>query len=84
MWVDGVLDAERLARLSAEPGVTVCQFDTYLLAEFSAVKRQSYRYLDPHRFVVQMNKSCTELEINFNPSAAEVEKLRAFLRNALG
>lgn len=51
MWVDGVLDPERLHQLSTEPGVTVEQHETYLLAYFYRFfpKRYSYRYLDPHR-----------------------------------
>jgi hypothetical protein len=80
MWVDGVLDPERLNQLSTEAGVTVEQHETYLLAYFYRFpKRYSYRYLDPHRYVLQRNQACTELEINFNPSPKEVADLRAFL-----
>ena len=83
MWVDGVLDDERLIRLQSEPHVIVEQHATYVLAYFhTRPKRQSYRYLDPHRFVVQLNEACTELGINFNPSPREVADLRAFLANA--
>jgi hypothetical protein len=81
MWVDGVLDDERLSKLAAEPGISVVQHPAYVLAYFNKrPRRQHYRYLDPHRFIVQMDATCTELEINFNPSPGEIEKLRAFLR----
>jgi hypothetical protein len=80
MWVDGVLDTERLQTLSKQDNIaTIEQYDNYVIATFSHYpRRQSYRFLDPHRFVVQINKECTELEINFNPSAKEVQKLREF------
>lgn len=80
MWVDGVLDTERLRTLSQQDNIaTIEQYDNYVIATFSKnPKRQSYRFLDPHRFVVQINQDCTELEINFNPSSDEVQKLRDF------
>lgn len=80
MWIDGVLDPQRLQTLSQEPNIaTIDQYDNYAIATFSKhPKRQGYRFLDPHRFVVQINKDCTELEINFNPSRDEVQKLRDF------
>ena len=80
MWVDGVLDEARMNTLRGEAGITVVQRETYVLAYFKhRPKRQWYRYLDPHRFVVQLNDDCTSLEINFNPSPGEVAKLRDFL-----
>jgi hypothetical protein len=81
MWIDGVLDPARLARLRSEPSVEVAQYSDYAIVVFhTRPRRQHYRYLDPHRFVVQMNDACTELEINFNPSPGEVDKLRDFIQ----
>jgi hypothetical protein len=80
MWIDGVLDTDRLAKLSKEPNLGMIeQHDHFVIVSFSSCpRRQHYRYLDPHRFVVQMNLGCTELEINFNPSPDEVKRLREF------
>ena len=82
LWVDGVLDAERAARLENDPAVTaVIQHQDYVLVYFfKQPRRQHYRFLDPHRFVVQLNEICPELEINFNPTPGELEKLREFIK----
>ena len=80
MWIDGVLDTQRIASLLAEPGVySVVQYDHYVVAKFSShTQRNGYRYLDPHHFVVQIDSGCTELAINFNPPPEQVGKLREF------
>ena len=80
MWIDGVLDQERVAKLLEERGVySVVQYESYVVAKFSTLTRRfNYRYLDPHRFIVQIDSDCTELEINFNPTHEQVLKLREF------
>ncbi len=82
LWVDGVLDPIRLEQLQGDSlVVAVVQHEHYALAYLSkAPNRSGYRFLDPHRFVLQINKSCTELAINFNPAPGEIEKLREFIR----
>lgn len=78
MWIDGVLDIERWDRLSSEGNIVdLVQYQNYAVAAFSSKpKRNWYRYLDPNKFAVQMTLNCDELEINFNPTPEQVERLR--------
>ena len=84
LWIDGVIDDHRRRMLTLEPGFSnATQYDDYVIAEFSELPRRfgpadRFRYLDPHRFVLQTNPEATNLEINFNPTPEQLEKLRAF------
>lgn len=86
MWVDGVLDDARVSQLKSEPGiVSFAQYAEYGLADFSRLpsrfknsEQDRFRYLDPHRFVVSTSEDHQNLEINFNPTPEQIQKLRDF------
>lgn len=83
LWVDGVLDDGRIARLRAEPRVvSAIQYDRYVLSELSGYidGMRLREYLDPHVFVLQRDLSCNTLEINFNPTPEQVGRLRDFYK----
>ncbi len=79
LWVDGILDDDRRSQLLAEPHlVELIQKDTYSIAIFSSPLRWP-RYLDPHRWITQVNVDCSIVDINFNPTDGEVNVLREWV-----
>ena len=62
--------------------MSAVQYDRYVLAELSgSIDGMRLReYLDPHVFVLQHDRSCTMLEINFNPTPEQVGRLRDFYK----
>ena len=83
LWVDGVVESDQLEELQRLKGLLrIEQRKTYLLAWFSRPQRWP-RFLDPHRWVTQVDERCTHLDVNFCPTGEELAQLRQFLQNAL-
>ena len=86
LWIDGVIDESRQSQLAAEAGfVEATQYYDYVIAKFASLPsrfsvrdQDRFRYLDPHRFVLATDVHATHLEINFNPTEVQLEKLRRF------
>lgn len=79
LWIDGVLSEDQLYNLHAYLFITnVQQSDTYCVITFTgrADGMKLREFIDPNIFVLQTNDKCTALEINFNPTAKQVESLR--------
>lgn len=62
--------------------MSAVQYDRYVLAELTnSINGMRLReYLDPHVFVLQLDLSCSMLEINFNPTPEQVGRLRDFYK----
>ncbi len=70
-----------MAKLRAEERLLAAvQHDAYVLCELAGyIDGMRLRaFLDPHVFVLQMDRECNQLEINFNPTPDQVKKLRDF------
>jgi hypothetical protein len=79
LWVDGVLSQEQLSALQAQKKfIRGSQSPTYYVAELSGyVDGMSLRtFLDPNIFILQIDDKALMLELNFNPTPAQMIKLR--------
>ena len=68
-----------MAKLQSEERVlSAVQYEAFVLCELLGyIDGMRLRaYLDPHVFVLQMDRECKQLEINFNPTTEQVVKLR--------
>ena len=82
LWIDGVLTDEQRDRLAAVKGFFGGeQKENWAIAYFNCGLDGVYlkTILDPNVFVLQKTKDAKMLEINFNPTEAQMVKLRAFL-----
>lgn len=83
LWVDGVVEGDRLEKLRGLDGMLrIEQRPGYLLAWFSRPQRWPW-FLDLHRWVTQVNRDCSIVDVNFSPSTEELTQLRQFMQNAL-
>ena len=79
LWVDGVLNKHQRKHLSDCNNFAMGeQKEDYALCYFTQVPdgMALRSFLDPHVFVLQVDKECKTLEINFNPTPTQMMQLR--------
>jgi hypothetical protein len=74
-----VLDPDRVTALFKATNIgEFHQLDDYALVMLNSYKdgMKLREVLDPHIFILQIDSECNMLEINFNPTPAQIEALR--------
>jgi hypothetical protein len=82
LWVDGLItDSQREQLVKIEDFKRADVRDNWCVVYFSGRVRWDLliSIFHPAPMVLQKNRECTILNLNFNPSEAQMEKLRAFL-----